>query len=77
MASGMDRRACLPGGLKAERIELVGDTVLIHTRAKGESAACPGCGEISRNIHSHYQRDRPVKVLWQGVGGSGYAACAA
>lgn len=56
MASGMDRRAFLPGGLKAERIELVGDTVLIHTRAKGGSAACPGCGEISRHIHSRYQR---------------------
>ncbi len=32
MALGMDRRAFLPGGLKAERVELVDDRVLIHTR---------------------------------------------
>ncbi len=56
MASGLDRRAFLPGGLKAERIELVGDTVLIHTRAAGRGTACPRCGEISRHVHSHYQR---------------------
>jgi len=56
MISGMDRRAFLPGGLKAERVELVGDTVLIHTRAAGGAAACPRCSEISRRVHSHYQR---------------------
>jgi len=30
MAPEMDRWAILPGGLKADRIELVGDTVLIR-----------------------------------------------
>lgn len=56
MASGLEVRAFLPGGLKAERIELVGDTVLIHTRPTGRGASCPRCGEISRHIHSHYLR---------------------
>lgn len=56
MASGMDRRAFLPGGLKAERVEVVDDSVLIHARPVGGAAACPGCGEISRRVHSHYQR---------------------
>ncbi len=56
MASGMDRRAFLPGGLKADRVELVDDRVLIHARPVGEAAACPKCGEISRRVHSHYQR---------------------
>ena len=54
--SGIDRRAFLPGGLKAERIELGGDTVLIHTRAAGGAAACPRCGEISCRVHSRDQR---------------------
>ena len=56
MVSGMDRRAFLPGGLKAERVELVDDRVLIHARAASGAAACPRCGEISRCVHSHYQR---------------------
>ena len=56
MASGMDRRAFLPGGLKAERVELVDDRVLIHARAAPGAAACPRCGEISRRVHSRYQR---------------------
>ncbi|TFL15983.1 transposase family protein, partial [Jannaschia formosa] len=56
MVSGVDLRALLPGGLKAERIELVGDTVLIHPQAAGEAAVCPRCGEISRRVHSRYRR---------------------
>ncbi len=56
MATGMDRRAFLPGGLKAERVKLVDDRVLIHTRAAGGTAACPWCGEVSRRVHSHYRR---------------------
>lgn len=39
MASGMDRRAFLLGGLKAERVELVDDRVLIHVRPAGGGAA--------------------------------------
>ena len=56
MVSGKDQRALLPGGLKAERIEFVGTTVLVYSRAMCGSAACPRCGEISRHVHSHYQR---------------------
>jgi hypothetical protein len=56
MASGTDQRAFLPGGLKAQRIELAGDTVLIHGQAADGAAACPRCGEISLRIYSHYQR---------------------
>nr|WP_157136398.1 transposase family protein [Sagittula stellata] len=52
----MDRRALLPGGLKADRVELVDDRVQIHVRPVGGTAACPRCGEISRRVHSHYQR---------------------
>lgn len=53
MASEMDRRAFLPGGLK---VELVDDRVLIHARPPGGAAACPRCGEISRRVQSHYER---------------------
>jgi transposase len=56
MAFETERRAFLPGGLKADRFELVGDTVLIHTQAASGPGACPRCGEISRCVHSHYQR---------------------
>lgn len=52
----MDRRAFLPRGLKAERVELVDDRVLIHTRTVGGAATCPRCGEISGRVHSRYQR---------------------
>ena len=56
MASGMDRRAFRPEGLKAERVELDNERVLIHARPVTGGAACPGCGEISRHVHSRYKR---------------------
>mgnify|MGYP003133714583 CR=1 FL=1 len=56
MASGTELRAFLPGGLEAERVELVDGRVLIHARPVGSAAACPRCGEISRRVHSHYRR---------------------
>jgi hypothetical protein len=56
MASGTELRAFLPGGLEAERVELVDGRVLIHARPVGRAAACPRCGEMSRRVHSHYRR---------------------
>lgn len=56
MTFAMDRRAFLPGGLKAERIDFAEGVVLVHARAITEAAECPRCGEMSRHVHSRYQR---------------------
>lgn len=81
MASGKDRRAFLPGGLKAERVELVNDRVLIHAQPVSGAAACPRCGEISRRVNGRYERrlgDSPAQgrqvrlVLTAGAFGVGH-----
>lgn len=73
MASWFARRDFLPAGLKADRIELVGDTIRIQSSAPETSAACPRCGALSRHVHSRYRRllaDLPAHgravelVLW-------------
>lgn len=67
MVSGMDRRVFLPGGLKAERVELVDDRALIHARPAGGAAACPRYGEISGHVHSHYERRlADLSAHWAG-----------
>jgi transposase len=48
-------RQALPG---ADRIVLI-------TRPRSEAAACPLCKQVSRRVHSHYQR-RLVDLPWQG-----------
>ena len=73
MASWFARRDFLPAGLKADRIELVGDRIRIQSSAAETSAACPRCGALSRHVHSRYRRllaDLPAHgravelVLW-------------
>jgi transposase len=56
MASWIGRRAFLPAGLRAERIELVGNNILVHAASFTAAAACPLCGEVSGHIHSRYRR---------------------
>jgi transposase len=59
-------RFCLvPGSLSVEQILPTPDHVTILARARSEHAACPGCGTISRRVHSH--RARMLRDLpWQG-----------
>lgn len=59
MASQFTRRDFLPAGLKADQVEFVGNTILIHSRSSKAAAACPHCGTISRHVHSRYRR-RPA-----------------
>jgi len=41
---------------QADHIEIVGDTIRIHSRSTKAAAACPRCGTFSRHVHSRYQR---------------------
>lgn len=61
MASQFSRRNFLPAGLKANQVELVGNTVRIHSRSAKATAACPRCGTASRHVHSRYRR-RPADL---------------
>lgn len=56
MASQFSRRNFLPAGLKADHIEIVGDTIRIHSSSNEAEASCPRCGTTSRHVHSRYQR---------------------
>lgn len=56
MASLFSRQDFLPAGLKADQVEIVGDTIRIHSRSTKSAAACPRCNTVSRHIHSKYQR---------------------
>ena len=56
MTSLFSRRDFLPAGLKADQVEIVGDTIRIHSRSTKSAAACPRCNTVSRHIHSRYQR---------------------
>ena len=65
MASQFSRRGFLPAGLKAEQVEIVGNTIRIHFRSTKSAAACPRCGTVSRHVHSRYQR-RPADLPAHG-----------
>lgn len=65
MASQFSRRDFLPAGLKANQVELVGNTVRIHSRSAKATAACPRCGTASRHVHSRYRR-RPADLPAHG-----------
>lgn len=65
MASHFSRRDCLSAGLKADQVELVGNTVRIHSRSAKATAACPRCGTASRHVHSRYRR-RPADLPAHG-----------
>ncbi|MFI1259137.1 transposase family protein [Streptomyces netropsis] len=42
--------------LRVELIRPTGCTVRIQARGREPSAACPGCGTVSRRVHSGYER---------------------
>lgn len=65
MASLFSRRGFLPAGLRAEQVELVGNTIRVHSRSAKTAAACPRCGTVSRNVHSRYWR-RPADLPAHG-----------
>ncbi|WP_245847220.1 transposase family protein [Paracoccus seriniphilus] len=61
-----------PAGLGGEQVELIEDTIRVHSRSAKTAAACPQCGTISRQIHSRYRHrpadlpahGRKVKLVW-------------
>jgi hypothetical protein len=61
-------------GLIIEDVVAVGKSVRVLAAACVGGAACPGCGVLSRRVHSHYQRrlsDTPSgcqEVLWRVFG---------
>jgi|GEM_PF-3396066 len=65
MALHFSRRDFLPAGLKADQIELVENTIRIHSHSAKTAAACPHCGTISRHVHSRY-RHRPADLPAHG-----------
>ena len=65
MALQFSRRDFLPSGLKASQVELVGNTVRIHSRSAKATAACPRCGTAPRHVHSRYRR-RPADLPAHG-----------
>ncbi len=52
----MARERLLPGGLKADGVELSGNVVVVQARAVASTASCPGCGQPSQRQHSRYRR---------------------
>lgn len=59
------RRDMLPAGLKADQVELLENTIRIHSRSTNAAAACPRCGTVSGHVHSRYQR-RPADLPAHG-----------
>jgi transposase len=43
-------------GLAIERVVTAGRPVHVLAQACAREAACPGCGMVSRRVHSRYQR---------------------
>ena len=60
----------LPAGLVVDNVTVGPDEVVIAAHARGQGAECPGCGRLSRQVHSQYTRylsdvpahGRPVRV---------------
>jgi hypothetical protein len=46
----------LPSGLVVDEVTVGPDEVVIAAHALGRSAECPGCGRLSRRVHSRYER---------------------
>ncbi|MEV5646398.1 ISL3 family transposase [Streptomyces flaveolus] len=42
--------------LHIESVRVVGRTVRFQVRSREGSAACPGCGQMARRVHSRYER---------------------
>ena len=45
-----------PAGLVADRLETTSDKITVLARPTSETAACPSCTQISKSIHSRYER---------------------
>lgn len=56
MPSWFSRMDFLPAGLKAEQVELAGNTIRVHSRSAKAAAACPRCGTVSNHVCSGYRR---------------------
>ena len=50
------RSGLLPEGLVVDRITDEDGRTIVKTRAASQVGQCPGCGVMSRRIHSHYRR---------------------
>ena len=56
MFSVREGKRLLPGGLRAEQIEVSDEGVLVCASSQWVSGACPTCGRNSRRVHSRCQR---------------------
>ena len=45
-----------PAGLVVERLETTADKITVLARPTSETAACPSCTQVSKSIHSRYER---------------------
>ena len=45
-----------PAGLVVERLETTADRITVLARPISETAACPNCTQVSKSVHSRYQR---------------------
>ena len=59
--------------VEVEGISQAGGPVRILGRTRSVWAACPGCGAVSRRVHSRYQR----RLLDTAIGGSEVVICLA
>ena len=57
--------------LQVERVCRTGNSVRIAARATASLAACPGCGTVSRRVHSRYER----RLLDTAAGGCEVVIC--
>lgn len=65
MTSWFSHRDLLPRGLRADQVELDGDTIRVHARCSDAAASCPHCGTVSSHLHSTYRR-RPADLPTHG-----------
>jgi transposase len=57
--------------VQVEEVSRTGETVRIAARAAAVSAACPGCGTVSRRVHDRYER----RLLDTAAGGCEVVIC--
>lgn len=57
---------CLPSSaFGIRRLVLDGTTIILEAAATARGARCPSCGEMSQQIHDHYDR-HPTDLPWRG-----------
>ena len=57
--------------VEVEEISPAGGSIRVTARTNASSAACPGCGVVSRRVHSRYER----RLLDTAVGGREVVVC--